>query len=162
MFVIIFAEVWKTTPFIALLLLGGLALVPDDLYKAAKMDGATSWQRFIKITLPLIRPALMVAVLFRTLDAFRIYDAVFIITRGANNTETVSILGYNQLVNRLNLGPRIGRRDPDLHLRDADRVHLLPLPRREPGTEVTDHDRVNPQRRRSSGSSAPSSSCSTR
>jgi multiple sugar transport system permease protein len=104
MFVIIFAEVWKTTPFIALLLLGGLALVPDDLYKAAKMDGASSWQRFVKITLPLIRPALMVAVLFRTLDAFRIYDAVFIITRGANNTETVSVLGYNQLVNRLNLG----------------------------------------------------------
>jgi trehalose/maltose transport system permease protein len=104
MFVIIFAEVWKTTPFIALLLLGGLALVPDDLYKAAKMDGASSWQRFIKITLPLIRPALMVAVLFRTLDAFRIYDAAFIISRGANNTETVSILGYNQLVNRLNLG----------------------------------------------------------
>jgi multiple sugar transport system permease protein len=104
MFVIIFAEVWKTTPFIALLLLGGLALVPDDLYKAAKMDGATAWQRFIKITLPLIRPALMVAVLFRTLDAFRIYDAAFIISRGANNTETVSILGYNQLVNRLNLG----------------------------------------------------------
>jgi multiple sugar transport system permease protein len=104
MFVIIFAEVWKTTPFIALLLLGGLALVPDDLYKAAKMDGASSWQRFVKITLPLIRPALMVAVLFRTLDAFRIYDAAFIITRGANNTETVSVLGYNQLVNRLNLG----------------------------------------------------------
>jgi len=102
--VIIFAEVWKTTPFIALLLLGGLALVPDDLYKAAKMDGASSWQRFVKITLPLIRPALMVAVLFRTLDAFRIYDAVFIITRGANNTESVSVLGYNQLVNRLNLG----------------------------------------------------------
>jgi multiple sugar transport system permease protein len=104
MFVIIFAEVWKTTPFIALLLLGGLALVPEDLYKAAKMDGASSWQRFVKITLPLIRPALMVAVLFRTLDAFRIYDAAFIISRGANNTETVSILGYNQLVNRLNLG----------------------------------------------------------
>jgi multiple sugar transport system permease protein len=103
-FIIIFAEVWKTTPFIALLLLGGLALVPDDLYKAAKMDGASSWQRFVKITLPLIRPALMVAVLFRTLDAFRIYDAVFIITRGANNTESVSVLGYNQLVNRLNLG----------------------------------------------------------
>jgi trehalose/maltose transport system permease protein len=103
-FVIIFAEVWKTTPFIALLLLGGLALVPDDLYKAAKMDGASTWQRFIKITLPLIRPVLMVAILFRTLDAFRIYDAAFIITRGANNTETVSVLGYNQLVNRLNLG----------------------------------------------------------
>jgi multiple sugar transport system permease protein len=102
--VIILAEVWKTTPFIALLLLGGLALVPEDLYKAAKMDGATAWQRFYKITLPLIRPALMVALLFRTLDAFRIYDTVFIMTRGANNTETVSILGYQQLINRLNLG----------------------------------------------------------
>jgi multiple sugar transport system permease protein len=103
-FVIIMAEVWKTTPFIALLLLGGLALVPEDLYKAAKMDGATAWQRFYKITLPLIRPALLVAVLFRTLDAFRIYDTVFIMTRGANNTETVSVLGYQQLINRLNLG----------------------------------------------------------
>ena len=104
MTVIIMAEVWKTTPFIALLLLGGLALIPDDLYKAAKMDGASAWQRFVKITLPLIKPALMVAVLFRTLDAFRIYDAAFIITRGANDTDTVSILGYEQLVNRLNLG----------------------------------------------------------
>jgi multiple sugar transport system permease protein len=103
-FVIIMAEVWKTTPFIALLLLGGLALVPEDLYKAAKMDGASAWQRFTKITLPLIRPALAVAVLFRTLDAFRIYDVVFIMTRGANNTETVSVLGYQQLINRLNLG----------------------------------------------------------
>jgi multiple sugar transport system permease protein len=102
--VIILAEVWKTTPFIALLLLGGLALVPEDLYKAAKMDGASALQRFFKITLPLIRPALMVAVLFRTLDAFRIYDSVFIMTRGANNTETVSVLGYQQLINRLNLG----------------------------------------------------------
>lgn len=102
--VIICAEVWKTTPFIALLLLGGLALVPEDLYKAAKMDGASSLQRFFKITLPLIRPAMMVAVLFRTLDAFRIYDTVFIITRGTNNTQTVSVLGYEQLVNRLNLG----------------------------------------------------------
>jgi multiple sugar transport system permease protein len=104
MFVIITAEVWKTTPFIALLLLGGLALIPDDLYKAAKMDGATAWQRFVKITLPLIKPALMVAVLFRTLDAFRIYDSLFIITRGANDTQSVSLLGYEQLVNRLNLG----------------------------------------------------------
>jgi len=102
--VIILAEVWKTTPFIALLLLGGLALVPDDLYKAAKVDGASAWQRFWKITLPLIRPALMVALLFRTLDAFRIYDTVFIMTRGANDTATVSLLGYEQLVNRLNLG----------------------------------------------------------
>jgi len=103
-FVIIMAEVWKTTPFIALLLLGGLSLVPTDLYKAAMVDGASPWQRFWKITLPLIRPALMVALLFRTLDAFRIYDTVFIMTRGANNTQTVSVLGYEELINRLNLG----------------------------------------------------------
>jgi multiple sugar transport system permease protein len=68
------------------------------------MDGATAWQRFVKITLPLIKPALMVAVLFRTLDAFRIYDSLFIVTRGANDTTSVSLLGYEQLVNRLNLG----------------------------------------------------------
>ena len=103
----------------------------------------------------------MVAVLFRTLDAFRIYDAAFIITRGANDTETVSILGYNQLVNRLNLGPRIGRVDPDLLLRDDHRVHLLPLPGREPGEEVTAMEYTRNQKilwvpR------APSSSCSTR
>src|SRR3954469_8542128 len=104
MAVIILTEVWKTTPFIALLLLGGLALVPEDLYKAAKVDVATSWQRFVRITLPLIRPALMVAVLFRTLNAFLIYDAVFIVTRGANDTQSLSVLGYLQLVNRLNLG----------------------------------------------------------
>jgi multiple sugar transport system permease protein len=102
--VIIMAEVWKTTPFIALLLLGGLALVPEDLYKAAKVDGATALQRFFRITLPLIKPALMVALLFRTLDAFRIYDVVFIMTNGSNNTGSVSLLGYQQLINRLNLG----------------------------------------------------------
>ena len=104
LFVIILTEVWKTTPFMALLLLGGLSLVPEELYKAAKVDGAGAVQRFFRITLPLIRPAILVALLFRALDAFRIFDAVYILTRGANNTETVSILGYNQLITRLNLG----------------------------------------------------------
>jgi multiple sugar transport system permease protein len=102
--VIILTEVWKTTPFMALLLLAGLALVPDELHEAAKVDGATATQRFFRITLPLIKPAILVALLFRTLDAFRIFDTVFIQTQGANNTETLSILGYNQLLNRLNLG----------------------------------------------------------
>lgn len=102
--VIIFSDVWKTTPFISLLMLGALALVPEDLYKAAKVDGATAMQRFFRITLPLIKPALMVALLFRTLDAFRIYDAVYIITNGANNTASVSLLGYQVLINRLDLG----------------------------------------------------------
>jgi len=102
--VIIGTEVWKTTPFMALLLLAGLVLVPEQLHQAARVDGASTWQRFTKITLPLIKPAILVALLFRTLDAFRVFDSVFIITKGANQTETVSILGYNQLVNRLNLG----------------------------------------------------------
>jgi multiple sugar transport system permease protein len=102
--VIILTEVWKTTPFMALLLLAGLALVPDELHEAAKVDGANALQRFFRITLPLMRPAILVALLFRTLDAFRIFDTVFIQTQGANGTETVSILGYNVLINRVNLG----------------------------------------------------------
>jgi multiple sugar transport system permease protein len=101
---VIIAEVWKTTPFMALLLLGGLALVPDELHEAARVDGATTWQRFWRITIPLMKPAILVALLFRTLDAVRIFDTVFIFNAGAHNTETVSILGYNQLLNRLNLG----------------------------------------------------------
>jgi multiple sugar transport system permease protein len=103
-FVIIMTEVWKTTPFMALLLLAGLALVPEELLKAAKVDGATAVQRFFRITLPLIKPAILVALLFRTLDAFRLFDTVYIQTLGANKTETVSILGYNELINRTNLG----------------------------------------------------------
>ena len=88
----------------ALLLLAGLALVPGNLTEAAKVDGATSWQAFRKITLPLMKGAILVALLFRTLDAFRVFDTIFIQTQGANNTESLSILGYNQLLNRLNLG----------------------------------------------------------
>jgi multiple sugar transport system permease protein len=102
--VIVLAEVWKTTPFMALLLLAGLSLVPDELLEAAKVDGANAIQRFFRITVPLMMPAILVAVLFRTLDAFRIFDTVFIMTRGANDTESVSILGYNVLINRVNLG----------------------------------------------------------
>jgi multiple sugar transport system permease protein len=101
---VIAAEVWKTTPFMALLLLAGLSLVPDELLEAAKVDGASAIQRFFRITVPLIMPAIVVAVLFRTLDAFRIFDTVFIMTGGANDTETLSVLGYNQLINRVNLG----------------------------------------------------------
>jgi len=103
--VIIFAEVWKTTPFMALLLLAGLALVPDELHEAAKVDGASAIQRFFRITVPLMKPAILVAILFRTLDAFRLFDSAFIIQPGgANGTETVSILGYNVLINRVNQG----------------------------------------------------------
>ena len=102
--VIIVAEIWKTTPFMGLLLLAGLSLVPEDLQKAAKVDGATAWQRFYRITLPLMKPAILVALLFRTLDSFRIFDNIFILTNGANGTGSVSVLGYDNLFNALNLG----------------------------------------------------------
>jgi multiple sugar transport system permease protein len=102
--VIILTEVWKTTPFMALLLLAGLTLVPEDLLKAARVDGATPTQRLFRVTLPLMKPAILVALLFRTLDAFRIFDAVYVQTRGAAGTETVSIVGYHALITRLNLG----------------------------------------------------------
>src|SRR5947209_19417402 len=100
----IITEIWKNTPFMALLLLAGLALVPDELHEAAKVDGSTTWQRFWRITIPLMKPAIMVALLFRTLDAFRIFDVIYIVNFGAHNTESVSVLGYNTLLNRLNLG----------------------------------------------------------
>jgi multiple sugar transport system permease protein len=102
--VITMTEVWKTTPFMSLLLLAGLAIVPEELQEAAKVDGATAWQRFVRVTLPTMKAAVLVALLFRTLDAFRIFDTVFIQTKGANDTETLSFLGYNQLINRVNLG----------------------------------------------------------
>ncbi len=102
--VIIFTEIWKTTPFMALLLLAGLTLVPGDLLRAARVDGASAWQRFTLIILPIMRPTIGVALLFRSLDAFRIFDTVFVQTRGAEHTETVSIIGYNVLISRLNLG----------------------------------------------------------
>jgi multiple sugar transport system permease protein len=102
--VISLTEVWKTTPFMSLLLLAGLAIVPEELQEAAKVDGATAWQRFVKVTLPTMKGAVLVALLFRAMDAFRIFDTVFIQTRGANDTETLSFLGYNQLINRVNLG----------------------------------------------------------
>ncbi len=103
--IVILTEVWKTTPFMALLLLAGLTLVPEELQEAARVDGATRWQRFWRITIPLMKPAILVALLFRTLDAFRIFDSVYIISAGNNpNVETVSVLDYNELLTRLNLG----------------------------------------------------------
>ena len=102
--IIIAAEVWKTTPFMALLLLAGLVTIDNQLYEAAKVDGASAWQRFTRITLPLMKPAILVALLFRTLEGFRVFDSIFIMTRGALETESISILGFNQLISRLNLG----------------------------------------------------------
>ena len=103
-FVILATEVWQATPFVSLLLLAGLAAVPDEMLEAARVDGATAWQRLRTVTLPALRPVLLVAVLYRTLDTIRIFDPVFIQTGGANGTETLSLLAYDQLVDRLNLG----------------------------------------------------------
>ena len=92
--VMIFADVWKTAPFMALLLLAGLQVIPGEIYEAAKVDGANMWQRFRKITLPLLMPALLVALIFRTLDALRIFDLPFVLTRGAFDTNTLSLISY--------------------------------------------------------------------
>jgi len=102
--VIILAEVWKTTPFMALLLLAGLALIPQDLLRAAEVDGAGAWTRLTRVILPLMKPAILVALLFRTLDAFRIFDNIYVLTGGSNDTASVSILGYDNLFKAFNLG----------------------------------------------------------
>jgi multiple sugar transport system permease protein len=102
--VICLAEIWKTTPFISLLLLAGLAQVPDVLQEAAQVDGATWWQRLWKVTIPNMKAAIMVALLFRTLDAFRIFDSIFVMTAGANGTESVSFLAYRQTISRVEIG----------------------------------------------------------
>jgi multiple sugar transport system permease protein len=100
--VMVLADVWKTAPFMALLLLAGLQVIPDDLYDAAKVDGATAWQRFVRITLPLLTPAILVALIFRTLDALRIFDLPFVLTRGANDTTTLTLIAHQELTtNRL-------------------------------------------------------------
>ncbi|OBH39179.1 ABC transporter permease [Mycobacterium intracellulare] len=102
--IVVVAEVWKTTPFMSLLLLAGLALVPEDLLKAAQVDGAGPWRRLTGVILPIIKPAVVVALLFRTLDAFRIFDNIYVLTNGANNTDSVSILGYDNLFKGFNVG----------------------------------------------------------
>ena len=104
MYAICVSEIWKTTPFMSLLLLAGLSQISEDMLEAAKVDGATWWQRLYKVILPNMRAAIMVAVLFRALDAFRIFDNIFIMTRGAVNTESVSFLTYRQVIQQFQLG----------------------------------------------------------
>jgi ABC-type sugar transport system permease subunit len=96
---IMIAEVWKTAPFAGLILLAGLQAIPDDLYDAASIDGATSWQKFRHVTLPLIRPALLLALLFRTIDGLRVFDLVFVMTQGgpADATNVLSFYGYKKI-----------------------------------------------------------------
>jgi multiple sugar transport system permease protein len=104
MFAIMVSEIWKTTPFMALLLLAGLAQVSEDMLEAAKVDGATWTQRLTKVILPNMRAAIMVAVLFRALDAYRIFDNIFVMTAGAQGTESVSFLTYRQVIEQFQLG----------------------------------------------------------
>jgi multiple sugar transport system permease protein len=104
LFVISMAEIWKTTPFMSLLLLAGLAQVPEVLHEAAEVDGATRWQRLVRVTLPNMKAAIMVALLFRTLDAYRVFDSIFVMTAGAHDTESVSFLAYRQTIARTALG----------------------------------------------------------
>jgi ABC-type sugar transport system permease subunit len=101
---IILADTWKTAPFIALLVLAGMQTISDDVYEAARVDGASAWQRFWRITLPLIKPALAVAVLFRVLDALRMYDLPAILTGGANGTTTLSLFAYQTAINQTKFG----------------------------------------------------------
>jgi multiple sugar transport system permease protein len=102
----IFMDVWKTTPFVTILLTAGLQIIPRELYQAARVDGAGSWAIFKKITLPLLKPVILVVLIFRTLDAFRIFDAIYVLTGGgpANVTETLSIYAYKVLFQTLQFG----------------------------------------------------------
>jgi multiple sugar transport system permease protein len=104
MFAIMVSEIWKTTPFMALLLLAGLSQISEDMLEAAKVDGATWWQRLTKVILPNMRAAIMVAVLFRALDAYRIFDNIAVMTAGAVNTESISFLTYRQTIEQFQLG----------------------------------------------------------
>jgi multiple sugar transport system permease protein len=101
-----FMDVWKTTPFVVILLLAGLKMIPGDLYQAARIDGAGIWPIFTRITLPLLMPVILVVLIFRTLDAFRVFDAVYVLTGGgpANTTETLSIYAYKVLFQTLQFG----------------------------------------------------------
>ncbi|GHT93184.1 trehalose/maltose ABC transporter permease [Spirochaetia bacterium] len=101
---LLITDVWKTAPYMALLILAGLQMIPEHQYEAAKIDGANVFQRFVHITLPNIRSTVLVALLFRTLDAFRVFDLVSVMTGGANNTESVSLYAYNNLMKFLDFG----------------------------------------------------------
>jgi trehalose/maltose transport system permease protein len=102
----IFLDVWKTTPFVALLLMAGLHTIPKELYQAAKVDGASPWVTFVRVTLPLLRPLLLVVLIFRTIDAFRVFDTIYVLTGGGpgNTTETLSIYAYKVLFQTLQFG----------------------------------------------------------
>jgi trehalose/maltose transport system permease protein len=101
---VVAVDVWKTTPFMALLLLAGLQVIPEDVYEASYVDGATKWQQFWQITLPLLRPALLVALIFRTMDSFRVFDMIFVLKNYASETMTVAIYTQQALINNSRVG----------------------------------------------------------
>ena len=101
---VILADVWKTVPFVAIILLAGLKSIPNQYYEAAALDGAGRWMVFRSITLPLLKPFIAIAVLFRTMDAFRIFDLIWVLTGGASRTETLSIYIYKVLFRYGDLG----------------------------------------------------------
>lgn len=103
---IVLADVWKTSSFAGLLVLAGLQVIPDEIYDAARLDGATAWQRFWHVTFPLLKPALLTALLFRTIDAFRVFDLVFVMTQGGpgDATQVIQFYGYKTLFTEGRLG----------------------------------------------------------
>ncbi len=101
---IIVVDIWKTTPFVVLMLLAGLQMIPRELYEAAKVDGASAWQQFRKITFPLLRPILLVTLVFRTLDALRVFDVIYVMTGGGNQTESMALYNRRVLVDFQELG----------------------------------------------------------
>lgn len=103
---IVLADVWKTTPFAALLLLAGLQNIDESLYEAARIDGANAWQQFVHVTLPLLKPAILVTLIFRTLDAFRIFDLIYVLTGGGpgTSTEPIALYTFNALLQNLRFG----------------------------------------------------------
>ncbi len=103
---ILLGDIWKTTPFVALLLLAGLQNIDPALYEAARMDGAKPWRQFVEVTLPLLRPALLVALIFRTLDAFRVFDLIYVLTGGGPGaaTEPISLYAFAELMQNLRFG----------------------------------------------------------
>lgn len=104
MVAVVLADVWKTTPFMALILLAGLQSIPKELYEAARVDGATAAQQFWRITLPLLRPILLVALIFRTLDALRVFDMIYVMAGTQLKTISISVYGRQQLVEFADLG----------------------------------------------------------
>ncbi|MFZ5823547.1 MAG: carbohydrate ABC transporter permease [Bacillota bacterium] len=101
---IVAADVWKMTPFVALLLLAGLQVIPADIYEAARVDGASAWTTFRRITLPLLKPSILVVLVFRTMDSFRAFDIIFVMTGGASGTETAAVYAYKTMMRYLDFG----------------------------------------------------------